>query len=70
MVFGEAAGVMLVLVLAGLVVPIGLLFTALAFDAIVVLWAAFQAWHDRVWPAMARVWQRSVHMPHWRLHPR
>lgn len=70
MVFGEAAGVMLVLVLAGLVFPIGLLLTAVVFDAIVVLWAAFQAWHDHLWPAMARAWHRTVHLPRWRLQPR
>ena len=69
MVMGEAAGAILVLLLVGLVLPIGLLLTAVVFDAMVLLWAAFHAWHDRVWPAMARAWRRFVHVPRWRLLP-
>jgi len=69
------AGAALVLVLAGLLVPITLLFAALAFDAIIVAWMLVATWHDDVWPRV-KVWNGQWyetlvrHRPHLRHHAR
>ncbi len=43
----------LVIVLAGMVVPIVLLLATLLFDLGVIVWAGYRLWHDR--------WARYVH---------
>ncbi len=68
--FGDALGVMLVLLLGGLLMPIALLLTAAVFDILVVAWALFRSWHDDMWPALARSARRLSHLPAVRLNPR
>ena len=69
---GEAAGAMIVLVLCGLVFPIALLLAAATFDAIIVVWALLQLWHDNLWPAVTGSLRRVTRLhhtprlsPHW-----
>ncbi|MHB1074123.1 MAG: hypothetical protein ACYC3Q_15130 [Gemmatimonadaceae bacterium] len=61
--FGDALGVMLVLLLGGLLMPIVLLLTAAAFDLFVLAWALFGSWHDDLGPALARAARRVSHLP-------
>jgi len=56
-------GVAIVLVLCGLMIPISLLLLAVVFDAVVVAWAFFRAWHDRWSPSIVHAMHR-VHFPH------
>jgi hypothetical protein len=55
-------GVAIVLVLAGLVIPISLLLLAVVFDAVVVAWALFRAWHDNVSPRIMSA-VHGAHLP-------
>lgn len=45
-------GAALVLVLAGLVLPITMLLAAVVFDLFVVAWFVFQTWRREVWPRL------------------
>jgi hypothetical protein len=45
----------LIIVLAGMVVPIVLLLATLLFDIAVVVWAAYRLWHDR-WSRTLGAW--------------
>lgn len=56
-------GAAVVLILAGLTFPISLLLLAVVFDAFVVVWALFRAWHDTWAPGIMRA-ARHVHVPH------
>ena len=63
---GDVLGAVIVLSLCGLVFPITLLLAAAALDALVVAWALFQGWHDRVWPALpVRTTMAGRVHPHW-----
>ena len=55
-------GAAVVLVLAGLLIPISLLVLAVIFDAVVVVWALFRAWHDNWSPRIERA-ARDVQVP-------
>ena len=48
-------GAAVVIVLAGMLIPISMLLAALVFDAGVVAWMAFQEWHDHWSPALIRL---------------
>jgi hypothetical protein len=43
----------IIIMLAGLVLPITLILAAVVFDCFVLLWYAYRLWHDRWAP---RVW--------------
>ena len=66
-------GAAVVLVLAGLTVPIAMVLAALVFDALFLAWMAFEFWHDEWQPRIARglkhvasaTWHRMPH-PHFR----
>ena len=55
-------GVAIVLVLCGLVFPISLLLLAVVFDAVVVAWVLFRAWHDSVSPRIMNA-VHGAHLP-------
>jgi hypothetical protein len=55
-------GAAVVLVLAGLLIPISLGLLAVIFDAVVVVWALFRQWHDNWSPRIMRA-ARGVHFP-------
>jgi len=40
-------GAAVVIVLAGMLIPISMLVAAIVFDAAVVAWVVFREWHDR-----------------------
>lgn len=61
--FGDALGVMVVLLLGGLLVPIVLLLAAAVFDLIVVAWALVRRWHDDLWPVLTRSARHARHLP-------
>ena len=64
------AGAAVVIVLAGLVLPITLLFAALIFDAFMVAWIAYLFWHDHWRPQIARSLKHSASTVwHWVPHP-
>ncbi len=50
-------GPLVVVPLVALVFPIGLLLSALIFDAVVVVWAVYRLWHDDAAP---RIWRWTV----------
>ena len=56
-------GAIVVLVLAGLLVPISMLLLAVVFDAFVVAWALFRVIHDD-WSPRIRSAFHHVHFPH------
>ena len=66
-------GAAIVLVLAGLVLPITLVLAALVWDALVLAWFLWVLWYGDVWPGL-RKWSLShgprLHMPHVRLSHR
>ena len=54
----------LVLLLDGMVVPIAFLLLALVFDALALIWMAYQLWHDewsvRLWLGLRRFAHASL----------
>jgi len=48
-------GAAVVIVLAGMLIPISMLVAAIVFDAGVVAWLVFQEWHDHWSPGLARL---------------
>jgi hypothetical protein len=57
-------GAAVVIVLAGMLIPISMLVAAIVFDAAVVAWVVFQEWHDHWSPRLARLAQRTPRNPH------
>jgi len=48
-------GAAVVIVLAGMLIPISMLVAAIVFDAAVVAWVVFHEWHDHWSPRLARL---------------
>lgn len=67
--FGEALGVMLVLVLGGLIVPILLIVGAVVLDLLFALWAMYRRIHDGLWPSLVEHLTRATQVAAPRLHP-
>lgn len=63
------AGAFLVIVLCGLLLPIGMVLTAVVFDAVVVAWATYRLWHDDWAPRITRSFMH-LHVPRLGHHPR
>lgn len=64
------AGAAVVLVLAGLALPITMLLAALVFDAFMVAWIAYEFWHDHWGPRLVRsVRHGASSFMHWMPHP-
>lgn len=57
-------GAAFVITLVSLAIPIVLLFAALLFDAVVVLWALFRMWHDDWSPRLVGLVTRPFARPH------
>lgn len=53
-------GAPLVIPLVALVIPIALLLFAIAFDAAVLAWAAYRTWHDRLYPQLLLLRDRTI----------
>lgn len=46
-------GAAVIIVLAGMLIPISLLVAAIVFDAALVAWLVFQEWHDHRSPRLS-----------------
>lgn len=67
---GHMIGAALVIVLAGLLLPISLLLLAVVFDLLVLLWAAIEVMRQDVWPGVKRfavAHHMALHWPRLRL---
>jgi hypothetical protein len=53
-------GAPLVIPLVALVIPIALLLFAIVFDVAVLVWAAYRTWHDRLYPRLVLIQQRTL----------
>jgi len=53
-------GAPLVIPLVALVIPISLLLFAIVFDVAVLAWAAYRTWHDRLYPKLLLVQERTL----------
>jgi len=53
-------GAPFVIPLVALVVPIALLLFAIVFDAAVLTWAAYRTWHDRLYPQLILLRDRTI----------
>lgn len=53
-------GAPLVIPLVALVIPIGLLLFAIVFDVAVIAWAAYRTWHDRLYPRIVLLRDRTI----------
>jgi hypothetical protein len=50
-------GAAVVVVLAGLLLPVLMLLAAVLFDVFVLLWVLLESVHERVWPGVMRVFR-------------
>lgn len=50
---GNMFGAAVIIVLAGMLIPISLLVAAIVFDAALVAWLVFQEWHDHRSPRLS-----------------
>ena len=64
----EASASIVVILLAGMVVPITLLVGAVLFDLCVLSWAMYRLWNDRFWPWAWQIVRSRVIAPI--AHPR
>ena len=55
----------LALLLVGMVIPIAFLFLALLFDALTVVWVAYQLWHDEWSVSLWHGPRRIGHTRYW-----
>jgi len=53
-VLGEMLGATVVIVLAGLLLPVLMLLGAILFDLIVLLWVLVESIHERWWPGVVK----------------
>ena len=44
-----------IIILVGLAIPITLIFAALTFDLVVLLYAMFRFWRDQAWPRLRQL---------------
>lgn len=54
---GETLGALVVVVLAGLLLPVLMLLAAVLFDLFVLLWVLLASAHERVWPGVVRMFR-------------
>lgn len=59
------AGAALVIVLCGLLLPIVMVLAAVAYDALVLVWALYRFWHDDWAPHVTWTFAH-LHVPHLR----
>ena len=57
--FGDMLGAAVVVVLAGLLLPVLMLLAAIVFDVLVLLWVLFQSVHERWWPGAVRTFRHA-----------
>jgi hypothetical protein len=53
-------GAPLVIPLVALVIPISLLLFAIVFDVAFLAWAAYRTWHDRLYPRLLLLRERTL----------
>ena len=58
--FGDMLGAAVVVVLAGLLLPVLMLLGAIVFDLFVLLWVLIESVHERIWPGVVRTFR---HLP-------